>query len=417
MLLVAGAFAVRTLRKYRAHPAADPSAEAPLTMAPPPAAPEATPAGAIAWEADTLAPILVSVDPDEVEDIFGFFREWDGRSAWTAYGGVFDGATLAPVWRTEPIDPHLSKRDGVLPSALAVGSRLVVSDTSPILRVFDLARGTKLLSLRMADGVVDMCKGPDAARVWVRVLGDQNALVDLDAGKATFAPRPAWCTTLDDRSVGPATHAPPKEVTLTALPAGAWAIERPLPRPGRPAGKGSAEQKPDPACTHDFLNRLARATCLPADQGLKLEDGAVGRYVLKSGTAEVLLGLSEDRPIAVGFGPGSKQTWSTPLVPDETKPVPEAPRVAELVDGTLYAVYGKVYFDARVAAFDAGSGERRWDVPLVGSVASGSIGGSERGEARGLVASKTRVYVPRAGGGLDVFNAKDGSTVGTIGKK
>jgi len=379
VLLAAGAFAMRRLRRPLD---ADSSASAPpqpTYTAPPETPPETAPAGELAWDPDARAPVLLPTEHSGAEDFFGFFRVWDGRSAWTAYGGAFNGATLATLWRTEAIDPQLLKREGVVPLAAVVGSSIVVSDATPTLRVFDLATGNKLSTLRMADAVVEICKPKDAtaagaARVWVHVADEQNALIDLESGKAAFAPRPSWCDVA-----------------------------------------GSKDVRGGP-CHEDFKNVAARAACLPGVEAPALEEGAVADYVLKDGPRAVVLGTKDAHPIAIGVGPGFKASWVTPLVADGTKPLPEAPHVAELWGDRLYAVYGKVYFDARVVALDAESGKRIWDVPLVGSV-TGTLGDSGRGTARGLVVSKSRVYVSRSGGGLDVFDAADGKAVGTIGKK
>jgi outer membrane protein assembly factor BamB len=395
LLMVAGAAAFRTFRKGGTGASSSgPSASQEAPYAPPPLVATAeAPAGELAWEPQARAPIVFLANADGVEDIFGFIRVWDGRSAWTFYAGVFDGATLAPMWRSEPIDPQIVKRDGVLPTALAVGNRVVVSDTTANLRVFDLASGNKLLTLRMADVVVDMCKATEPpSRVWVQVAGDQHALVDVDTGKATFAPHPTWCALPEpQKEAAPAKRRRSDPVAADATP-------------------------PNRACQDDFRNGTARATCLPGED-VPLVEGAVSHYMLKSGGAAVVLATKDDRPLAIGIGPGRKVGWSTPLVADETKPRPEAPHIAELADGRLYAVYAKIYFDARLVALDAATGSRLWDVPLVGSMASSSLGDLGRGEARGLVASKSRVYVTRSGGGLDVFDATDGKALGTIGKK
>jgi hypothetical protein len=388
LLIVAGAAAFRTFKKGGVGSSPASSGEAVYVPAPVVAAKEA-PAGEIAWETEALAPVVVAANADGVEDIFGFFRVWDGRSAWTSHGGVFDGATLRPLWRSDPIDPQILKRQGIVPAALPVGARIIVSDATPTLRVFEIASGNKIASLQMADVVVNMCKAPDpAARIWVQVAGDQHALVDLDTRKATFAPRPAWCS-----------------------------LPEPPPREGAARKKGAADAAPpSQACKDDFRNGIARAACAPGDDAPPI-DGVQNHYMLKNGGAAVVLATKDDRPIAIGVGPGYKPSWATPLVADDTKPRPEAPHVAELVDGKLYAVFAKVYFDARLVALDASTGARIWDVPLVGSMASSSLGDLGRGEARSLAASKTRVYVTRSGGGLDVFDATDGKAIGTIGKK
>ena len=74
-----------------------------------------------------------------------------------------------------------------------------------------------------------------------------------------------------------------------------------------------------------------------------------------------------------------------------------------------------MYFDSRIAAVDAKTGDALWDVPLLGSL--GTTRSPGRGEARAILASKTRLYVPRSGGSLDVFDIKSGTSLGIIGKK
>jgi len=377
LLVAAGGYAMHATRKPGDASPTSSSAQV-IYAAPPEQAQEAAPAGEVAWDSDSLSPVVLPSSGD-AEDFFGFFRVWDGRSAWVAYGGVWSGATLASTWRTEAIDPRLLKREGVTPLAAIAGSRVVVSDTTPNLRVYDLATGNKLATLSVADSVLQICPPKEGvpSRIWVHVVGEKNALIDLETNKATLAPRPGWCA--------------------------------PLSSSGKEARTAS--------CPDDFRNGLAQASCLRAEESPVLGDGAEARYGLKNGASAVILGLKEGRPLAVGVGPGFKPSWVTPLVPDETKPLPEPPHVADLSNGRLYAVYAKAYFDARVAAIDAETGKRIWDVPLVGSLSSGSVGDHGRGGARGLVASKRRVYVARSGGGLDVFDAADGRALGTVGKK
>jgi hypothetical protein len=390
VLIAVGAFAMISMRPRHPNIVGTTSAD-PIYVPPPEATAVVAPAGELAWEPEARAPLLLSTHRPEGDDFFGFFRVWDGRSAWVSYGGLFDGSKLATRWRTEAIDPQILKREGVVPLASIVGTRVVVSDTSPILRVYDLENGNKQATVRVADAVVDICKPKDTsapARIWVHVANEQNAVLELESGKATFAARPGWCAAPRAQAgVAPSTPAGSKRV-------------------------GSLGP-----CYDDFRNSLAEATCLPAEAGPAVATGVEARYVIKDGASAVALGLKDARPIAVGIGPGFKVSWTTPLVADDTKPLPEAPHIAELADGKLYAVYGKVYFDSRVVALDAESGNRIWDVPLVGSVGGGSLADTGRGVARGLVASKTRVYVSRSGGELDVFDAADGKALGTIGKK
>jgi hypothetical protein len=389
LLVVAGAYIMST-RKPHTEDRSTQAASAERIYTAPIDTAGAAPAGELAWDPGAASPVLLDAPGQDSGDFFGFFRVWDGRSAWIPFGGVFDGATLATRWRTDPIDPQLVKREGVVPKAAVVGTRIVVSDTSSILRVFDLASGNKLASIKLSGAVSEICKPKDpgpAGRIWLHLVDEQNIFLEIESAKTTLAPRPAWC----------------------ALP----------PAPSAAAVNGpsqaSTSGRRDP-CRDDFKNLLARATCLSAEAAPALEAGFSAHYILKDGIAAVVLGTKDARPVAAGIGPGYKVSWTTPLVADDTKVQPEAPHVAEMAAGKVYVVFDKVYFDSRIVALDAETGSKIWDVPLVGSV-SGSIADSGRGTALGLVAGKSRIYVSRSGGALDVFDAADGKALGTVGKK
>ena len=402
LLILAGAFVtLATMRRHRGAQARPVVKEAPIYTAPPNIAVAPAPAGEVAWEANARAPVVAAINADGVEDVFGFFRVWDGTSAWIAYAGAFDGATLKPLWRSEAIDPQLVKQAGVLPMAIVLGSRILVADSSPTLRVYTLATGEKQTTLKLSGPVARLCRSPDQpARVWARVVGDGDTMLDLDSGKSTLAPRPKWCpASPDEPPVTPKAKKVPVPIVIPAL------IPPPPPR-----------TRESIACMETFINgAVAEATCHAPELLAGPAAPRVFRpgYVLTDGTLTVALGTKDDLPFAVSR---TKATpWIHPFVTDDTKAKPRSPAVAELAQGRLYAVYDKVYFDARVAVLDARTGQTVWEAPLVGSLPGTE--GLGRGEARGLVATAARVYVVRAGGGLDIFDASSGKAIGTIGKQ
>jgi hypothetical protein len=352
-----------------------------------------TPAGEVAWEPSGRAPIVASINADAVEDVFGFFRVWDGLSAWVVYAGAFDGVTLKEMWRSDALDPQIAKQPGVVPLALIAGPRIVVADTSPTLRVYTLATGQKQTTLQLLGPVAELCLSPDdPSRVWAKVVGEGDAMLDLRTGKSTIGPRPRWCP----------------------VPAYRSALPTPLPKRATPEQLATAARKVKEAavCTDAFTNAVvAHASC-------HLPDAAAGgagfkpAYTLTDGALAVALGTKDDKPFAESRTKAN--AWVHGFVTDDTKAKPSAPAVAELGLGRLYAVYEKVYFDAKVAALDARTGASLWEAPLVGSMPGPE--GPGRGEARSLVATHSRVYVARAGGGLDIFDAANGKSIGTIGK-
>ena len=395
LVIIAMGFAsLAVMRRHPQTPTA-PAPPPPVIFTAPPSVPVApTPEGEIAWETGARAPVVTAINGDGVEDVFGFFRVWDGRSAWIAHAGAFDGASLTPIWQSEPIDPQLAKQPGVVPLALVAGPRIVVADTSAVLRVFDLASGTKHLTLELPGPVTDLCRAPDRpSRVWAGVAGGGDTMIDLDTGKSDLAPRPTGC---------------PVPAYLRLLPP--RLPKKPTPEQIAAGARRAAEVG---ACEEAFVNGLvAQATCrIPGP--LTTEQGFSPRYELGDGTLSVALGTKDERPFAASRTRASP--WVHPFVAGDTSLKPVAPAVADLAFGRLYAVYERVYFDARLTAVDARTGETAWDVPLAGSVPGNE--GSGRGEARALVATAARVYVVRAGGGLDVFDASSGKPVGTIGKQ
>jgi outer membrane protein assembly factor BamB len=388
---LASAAALRHRRATHKTTAAPPTA---IYTAPPIVPVTPTPEGEIAWEPNARAPVLTSVNGDSVEDVFGFFRVWDGRSAWVAHAGAFDGATLKPLWRSEPIDPQILKQPGVFDVAVVAGTRVVVADTSATLRVYDVASGEKRLTLKLGGPVNDLCRSPDrASRVWVGVDTGADTALDLDTGKAEAAPRPKWCPLpAFQRTEVPrlSRHPPPDEVAAMA------------------------RKKADAtACDGVWINGiLAEARCA-APAASPLDPDFRSGYELTDGTLTVALGTKGERPFAMSRTKGAP--WSRGFVTDDTLAKPAAPAVADLARGRLYAVYERVYFDARLAAVDAKTGETLWDVPIVGSL--GGHDGPGRGEARALLSTTQRVYVVRTAGGLDVFDAASGKALGTVGRQ
>ena len=285
-------------------PQADPT---PIYTAPPKVPVVPTPAGELAWEGNARAPVVADVNGDAVEDVVGFFRVWDGLSAWVAYAGAFDGATLKPLWRTDVLDPQIVKQPGVVPLALVAGPRVLIADTSPTLRVFTLATGEKQATLQMSGSVAELCHTPDkASRVWVKVVGvgDGDTMLDLDTGKSALAPRPKWC------------------------PIPAYRASLPLPLPPFPtpdllaaAAKRAKEALP---CSEVFINGvLAEATCASPSAGPDAAPAFKAAYTLSDGPLTVALGTKDGKPFAESR---TKATpWVHAFVTDDTKPKP-APR-------------------------------------------------------------------------------------------
>ncbi len=358
-----------------------------------PSAPASEPVGELAWVPEARGPLLTP-GGGGVENIFGFFRVWNGRSAWTSFAGAFSGQDLKPLWRSEPLDPWLVRRAGIVPEAVLVGKRIVVADATATLRVYLLASGEKDATYQLSAAPTELCKPPDpSAKVWLALSDAKDVAIDLDTGKSLPQARPAFCPT-----------------ALRAV--------LPSPRASRQAGRddGSAA----PVCQDEFRNLFGHASCAPAPRspaGKAIE----ASYVLRDGDLSVVLGVDSESPhvpAAFGYGTSGTVAWQKALPLDATtKTREEVPGMAEVSGGVFYVVYDKLYFDSRLAAFDAKTGESLWDVPVPGSLPRPGSSDGGRGAVRGIVASGSRVYVTRAGGALDIFEAKNGATVGTLGNQ
>jgi len=400
LLVIASGFGgMALLRRHKVVRSSTPAPPTAIYTAPKaePVAP--TPEGELAWEPLARAPVLTAINKDGIEDVFGFFRLWDGRSAWVAHAGAFDGSTLKLLWQSDPIDPQLLKQPGVVPLAVVAGHTIVVADTSPTLRVFELASGEKLKTLKLSGSVMEICAAPEpATSIWVRVAGGGDTMIDLTTDRSDAAPRPKWC-------VAPAYEdAVVPHATLRSTLKERAIIEE----------IGSRKAAEVAACVDSFENGVvAHAGCRPP-VAAGPEDGFVASYELTDGAITVAFGTKgpvDAKPFAVSRTKGS--SWVHAFIQDDTQAKPAPPAIADLTLGRLYAVYERVYFDARLAALDAHTGELLWEVPLVGSLPGTEPG---RGAARSLVATATRVYVARAGGGLDIFDATSGKPLGSIGK-
>ncbi len=372
-------------------PAATEAAKAQSQHPPPLTAPPSMPAGELAWIGEARGPTLVSLDGDGVEDVFGFFRVWDGRSAWTTFAGAFRGSTLAPLWRTEPLDPWLLRKAGIVPMTVALGKRLVVADATATLRIYELS-GEKQATYNLGQAPRNLCAAGDGIHVWVDA--DPPSLLDVETGKLTASPSP-----------------PP----ACSRAAGKAKTDR------RDGGTDAASASAAGECDSYFQNPFARASCQPASQ-LPAVAGIDLQYAVLDGAIWIGVGTTSEPgtrkvPTVAAFGGGGsgKVAWQRPIAADTSTLATESPpRLAEIANGQVYLIYGKAYFAGRLEAIDAKTGQTSWDVPVVGSLPRPDAFG-ERGDATSLVVSGSRVYVARSGGGLDVFDAKTGTAIGTIG--
>jgi len=113
--------------------------------------------------------------------------------------------------------------------------------------------------------------------------------------------------------------------------------------------------------------------------------------------------------MAVGFDPRTRAVkWEQPVASGDQASVAESSTISimdALADGRFVAPY-ELTKGWHFTAFDARSGQRLWDVPLQPLI------GVDHPE--GFALSAARVYVMRTSS-LEIYNAKTGSLVGTLG--
>jgi hypothetical protein len=264
---------------------------------------------------------------------------------------AFAGATLQAKWRVGPLGDW-NAREAV--RFAVAGKRVLVTDGRHTARMIDLASGQQLGALPLPDRASDVCGDPAGTRFFVATVDGASFFVSGDAPARSDGKRPAWC------------------------PKAEW------PRPGH-------------------VSASVRPPRVP---------GFHSDYALSDGTRAVAVGEKHPGtaiPMLAGFTVGHNAAdWSRLLPTVDAAQVNDgAPAVTLLSSGTLYAYYPLASLaGGRLIAVDAANGVTRWDV-IVPRAATGSA-------PEELVAGAARVYVAHWSW-LDVFDAKTGAVVGTIG--
>jgi outer membrane protein assembly factor BamB len=293
----------------------------------------------------------VHLDDDGVEDFVGLYRIFDGKEQTLHIGG-FDGKTFQRRWAAGPFG---TLSEGVTAThGAVVGRRALLTDFRSRVHLFEIATGKEVATLTLTDRARRLCPRPDRGTVWIQVADHENVVVDVAAGTASPATGPAPC-------VGDFANT---------------------------------------TCAH------ARAAC---EKATAHAPGTRGDWTLGSGPLAVTIGRkSPGTATAMAFAAGGKGWVATiPPDPDVAAHVPFDGPGADLAGGLLVTAYQLTSRRAHLVAFDAKSGERRWDSEIPRSD-SGS------GPA-GITATEQRVYVPHWTW-LDIFDLKTGKVLGTVGK-
>ncbi len=336
----------------------------PVVVAPPPAV--VAQKSKFQWDSSGL-PMVVDLNGDGTDDIVGRIRRLvpnTGGMDIRTKAAAFDGKSLELLWEVD-----LEGQPSELHSTVLFahqGGRVVMSTPDAVL-LLEPATGKPLGKVALSDKPKRLCVPEgDTESVWVEVSDERHLLLNT----ATTAARPA-------------TQPPPSCVVRK------WNMRE-------DCYITVARKSPVPCVS---------ARHLPAVPGFRAEN------VYKWRGLEVVTGERNPgsrMPMAAVFEPGAKAPlWVDGVGDMDPKNVKES--VVDAVsfsDDALFMVYGLKQGGEQLVRRDLRTGRVIWDVPVPNS-ASGS-GTSEFKQHGG------RVYVPHWVW-LDVFDAKTGNLVGTLG--
>jgi hypothetical protein len=315
------------------------------------------------WDTVAGPPMPATVGETGVEGFVGRVRM---RGDDTLYVVAFEGAKLGQVWKAGPFGTYSQGYQSTFASA--VGHAVVVTDYRAKVHVYDLASGHETHTLNLSDRAKAMCSSPDGkAHVWIEMSDEKHVLVDADLGTATPSPRPAWCPD-------------------------SWATSDDC--------RGWLKRGPP------------RISCKGPESAPRV-NGFEAKNVVEEGDLAVALGKKHPGtgiPIAVGFDPKTKTVrWQQAIGAGDQATVSESSTTSimdAIAGGRFVAPYEVTSKGWHFTAFDARSGQRDWDISLQ------SLIGIDQPE--GFTLSASRVYIMRSSS-LEVYDAKSGALVGTIG--
>jgi outer membrane protein assembly factor BamB len=313
------------------------------------------------WDTVAGPPIPVA-GAGGVEGFVGRIRSRPGDELWV---GLFEGAKLGQVWKAGPFGTYSEGYKSTYMSV--VGRSVVVTDYRATVHVYDLATGKETRAVKLSDRAKGMCASPDGKpRVWIELSDEKNLLFEAAQGTVAAAPRPAWCPD-------------------------SWAA--------------------NDDCRGWLKRGPPMLSCRGAEAAPKV-NAFQAANVVEEGDLAVALGKKHPGtavPMAVGFDPRTRAVkWEQPVASGDQASVAEQSTISimdALADGRFVAPY-ELTKGWHFTAFDARSGQRLWDVPLQPLI------GVDHPE--GFALSATRVYVMRTSS-LEVYNAKTGALVGTLG--
>ncbi|QDE87551.1 hypothetical protein BHS06_00545 [Myxococcus xanthus] len=340
-----------------------PGGPAPIVVARPPGVEKAS---TFQWDT-TSVPLVVDLNGDGTDDFVGRIRRLMPNTGGTdirSMAAAFDGKSLGLLWETG-LEGSISELSGTV-HLVHQGGRVVMSSPDAV-SILDPQTGKQLGRVALSDKPRNLCiPQGDTESVWVDVSDGQNLLLNTK----TAAARPA--------------------------------IE---PPPSCAPFKWNPRMCP---------SQLVRRSPILCERPRNLPDvpGFSPEHVYKLNDLNVVLGERSPGsrvPMAAVFQQGQKAPlWHGNVADMDPKKVKE--RVVEVLalsEDALIMAYELKEGGAQLIRRDMRTGSVSWDVPIPNSK-SGS-GASD------IKLHGGRVYVPHWVW-LDVFDAKTGNLIGTLGK-
>lgn len=347
------------------YPAPPPVAE-PIVESPPAPVPTPAPVPRFAWDLDN-APAVMDINGDGTDDLVGTIRRegtgTPGAGSERYFAAAFDGKTFEQLWET-PVEG--APTDLVSRARYAhQGNRLVMREAMAV-SLLDLATGKPLGRVALSDKPGRLCLPQgDSSAVWVSVVDGQDLLLDTKTATAR-----------------PASQTPPDCQTAA--------------RTVR-------------SCSPAML----RKSSLPCTLALQIPPipGFRGHHVYKAHGLELVVGSRTPGtrvPMVAVFKQGAKKPlWHGAVADMDTANVSEStPDVIEMSEDAIYVGYRLRAGGMQLVRRDARTGVATWDVPIPRS--------KDGSSPSSIWKHGDRLYVPHWMW-LDVFDAKTGNLLGTLG--
>ena len=306
------------------------------------------------------APFAAKINADATEDFVGRYHVLGGSGDKTLeYVGGYDGATLKRVWQAGPYGDQGDTRG--LHMAV-VGNSVLVTDQRSVGHILDAATGKETASITLSDRADSICVEPSGKpEAWIKVSDNQDLDVDFTTKRSKKSPRPPWC----------------KEPDVFACSSGRFE-------------KTNAEcAKPDAAFSAPSFSAKKQLT-----------EGAVTVVVGEKSPGTAM-------PTAVGWDPKAKRIlWQRPIPQSESTRVSDGLGLVDLGGGRLVSQIELTTGIYKLIALDGKTGAQLWDTEIPNS--------KDGSEADQMLVTATRVYLPHWTW-LNVFDAKTGAVIGTVG--